>query len=402
MIHRMLRYPTGWDWHVLQLARQPMNLDQALPSRKTSQSYSAADIEMEQSLAEESTYEIKRLFPECAAWLDACEGRRVNHIGMEDQQVLGPVVFGTIMFQASEQSSDVQPFHFWLSKHRLMTLHEDMRLPLRLQKSTLTEKYEECRLAPEAFCIMLGTILDNFHSGLDDFEGKLGELELIMRNKNRTGLIDTIFERRYDLLHWSHLFLPIRELYGAAKEAYLHELTETEPYMRLSHRLERIETLLKHYALEIDTLLSMDDALSSFRGNDIMKTLTIFTVLFLPATIMGTLWGSNFIALPWKDHPWGFIGMIIFLVIITGGMYTWLWWKGWTGDLLKKGHRKPQQSTTDEAPPRSRVKRRSTSNRQNRQNKDVTTVAAQKQLWALSMKDSPSSEIQFRSRKHRS
>jgi Mg2+ and Co2+ transporter CorA len=214
---------------------------------------------------------------------------------------------------------------------------------------------------------MLSIILETFHAGLDGFETRLGELESTMRKENRTGLIDVIFERRYELLHWSHLFIPVRELHGAAKEAFMTELTDTEGFKRITHKLERIDALLKHYALEIDTLISMDDAISSFRGNDIMKTLTIFTVLFLPASIAGAIWGSNFVYLPLKEYKWGFTGMIIVTAVITAIIYIWLWKKGWTGDLLNG--RKPQDLVADSSTSRTARKYRSKSSKKHSSSK---------------------------------
>lgn len=346
MIHRMLRYPEGWEWHVVQQARYEPLDQQPLPSRKSAargddtpaptRAKPKSSVTEAQMQAEEHIAELKREFPECAIWLDECQGRRTNHIYVDDQPIAGSILCGTLMIQVSEDQSDLQPFHFWLSRGRLVTMHEDMRVPLRLQSGTHTLKYDECKIAPEAFFIMISVLLETFHIGLDGFERRLGELEKTMRQRNQTGLLDVIFERRYELLHWSHLFIPIRELYGAAKESFTDDLEDKEAFIRITHKLERIETLLKHYALEIDTLISMDDAISSFRGNDIMKTLTIFTVLFLPATIAGSLMGSNFNKLPYKDHPWGFTAMTIVIFAITIGIYIWLYKKGWTGDLLNK------------------------------------------------------------------
>ena len=102
-----------------------------------------------------------------------------------------------------------------------------------------------------------------------------------------------------------------------------------------------MQELLTHYALEIDTLLMMDDAISSFRGNDIMKTLTIFTALFMPATVIGAIWGMNFDKIPYAHNTWGFIGASVVIAATTLAIYWWLWRKGWTGDLLYA--RKPKE-----------------------------------------------------------
>ncbi|MFD0588897.1 CorA family divalent cation transporter [Paenibacillus sp. GCM10027627] len=347
MIHRMLRYPADWEWHVVQLAHYRPLADKPLPSRKESARHDEIEtvqrntlvkpkLTEEQEQTEAQIAELKHQFPECALWIDESVARRTNHISVDDLPGEGTILCGTLMLQVTEEQSDVQPFHFWLSRKRLVSMHDDMRIPLRLQSGSHSLKYNECSIAPEAFFIMISVILETFHAGLDGFERRLGELEKTMRNQNTTGLLDVIFERRYDLLHWSHLFIPVREVHGAAKEAFGEELNDKDAFVRISHKLERIDTLLKHYALEIDTLISMDDAISSFRGNDIMKTLTIFTVLFLPATIAGTLMGSNFDRLPFRDLPWGFAAMMTGIILITIGIYIWLWKKGWTGDLLNK------------------------------------------------------------------
>lgn len=384
MIHRMLRFPAGWEWHVLQLARVQAVRKEALPSRKDAQKQSTASREeqraaksiakIEQDAVEQQTGELKQLFPECASWVDECTGRRTNHISVGEAANLEKRLHGTLMFQITEDQSDVQPFHFWLTNKRLITLHDDMRLPLRLQSLEHTSKLDSCETAPEALFIMLSIILETFHAGLDGFEMRLGELETAMRKKNNTGLIDIIFERRHDLLHWSHLFIPVRELHSAAKEAFMNELTETDCFKRITHKLERIDALLKHYALEIDTLISMDDAISSFRGNDIMKTLTIFTVLFLPATIIGGLWGVNFDNLPFRTYKWSFAIMMTAITIVTFFTYIWLWKKGWTGDLLNG--RSPGKIVTDVSGSRASRSRTKTSRTKNSLTKSTEPAAS--------------------------
>lgn len=399
----MLRYPAGWEWHVVQQARHEPLDQQPLPSRKSSargedvpalqRTLQKPSMPEAQVQAEEHIAELKREFPECSIWLDECQGRRTNHIFVDDLPNIGPILCGTLVIQVSEDESDVQPLHFWLSRSRLITIHEDMRLPLRLQSGTHTLKYDECRIAPEAFFIMINVLLEPFHNGLDGFEQRLGKLEKTMRKRNQTGLLDTIFERRYDLLHWSHLFMPIRELYGAAQESFMDDIEEKEAFIRMTHKLERIETLLKHYALEIDTLISMDDAISSFRGNDIMKTLTIFTVLFLPATIAGSLMGSNFDKLPFKGHSLGFAAMVAGILVIMIAIYIWLWKKGWTGDLLNKksGPFLLPDSESDPQEGRSR------SRRHNKRKKSPKSV----QAHHTDMDSSATSNIALRSRKNR-
>ncbi|CAM4455603.1 magnesium transporter CorA family protein [Paenibacillus tarimensis] len=347
MIHRMLRYREGWEWHMLTHSRT----DAAAGSRggrPDERSAPRPDTALSEGTGgffpdPGALLEVKRKLPFCSDWLDAAITRTDNHITVTENAEAHPVLHGTLMIQLSDDDEDVMPLHFWLSGSMVITLQTDLRFSIRLQQQPWEDKLERCHNAPEAFSIMLASTLDSFHSGLDKFEKRLGHLEESMRSYNRSDLMETIFARRYELLHWSHHYIAVKELQGALKEAFLNSLPEMPGYLRLHYRLERLGGVISHYADEIDTLISMDEAISSFRGNDIMKTLTIFTVLFMPATIVGALWGMNIDKLPWSSGKWSFVimcGAILALMLV---IYLWLWRKGWTGDILL-GRRKKLQA----------------------------------------------------------
>lgn len=359
MIHRQLNYKAGWEWHVIQddrHARSSLPDGQApLVRSRSAGRRRPADPAMEQAgrlaeqIAAQRAEQLRALaseLPFCSAWLRETEGRRRNevHFSLDERQQ--PLLSGTLMVQPDAAESEPQPLHYWLCGSRLVTWHEDPRLPLKLQAGSWAEWMEGCPGAREAFLVLLGALLEAFHGGLDDYERKLTELERAVHSRNRTALLPVIFERRHELLHWTHLFLPIREVQDSVKEAYVDAILDTPEFQRLGYKLERIDSLLTRYTSEIDTLIAMDDAIASFRGNDIMKTLTIFTALFVPPTIAGTLWGVNFRYLPGIDSRWGFPILCASIVLFAAGLYAWLWFKGWTGDLL-----------TDRAESRRRARR---------------------------------------------
>ncbi|EFM10531.1 Mg2 transporter protein CorA family protein [Paenibacillus curdlanolyticus YK9] len=384
MNERMFRFPSGWEW--LQL-RQPFEPEQALPSpdiawidreenlpassqlpprskRQGANKAAAAGgtVQAEASQSQLNRVEanarllaLKQRMPECAAWLDDCFERSSNHIVVHRLDDGQSVLYGSLLIQQTSDKADIQPLRFWVTQQKLVTIHEDWRLSIRTQQAPWDTQLNQCATGGEAFLTALSALLEPLHHGLDGFEARLSHLEHAMRKRNRMNLMTAIFDRRYDLLHWSHLYMPIKELFDAMQETFVGALAETDAHIRLQHKLERIGSLLAAYAAEIDTLISMDDAISSFRGNDIMKTLTIFTVLFMPATIAGTLWGMNFRKLPWSDEPWGFIGMCLVVILCTAGIYLWFWRKGWTGDLLNT--KLPSQEHAAKQPRKKRSKR---------------------------------------------
>lgn len=301
MSQRFYSYLSGWEWHILQHTT-PQNMI--------------------------------KIFPDAADWILHLDDNSNHGILISNQNTNNVIVQGMLNVQLSEDKDDIHPLHFWMSKTKLITIHKDNRIPIRLQNLNYTALYEQCETAPEAFCVMINVLLEYFHISLDYLQTLLGQLEIKVSAHNRKDLLDDIIDRRYELLHFSHLYLPYREFEGIIIEAFQDELVDKKSFVRLQHRFDRINTLLKHYAVEIDTLLSVDDAISSMRGNEIIRTLTIFTVLCLPATILGSIWGSNFEWLPFKNEPFGFIYLILTIFVITGFLSFLLWKKGWTGNII--------------------------------------------------------------------
>ncbi len=348
MNHRMLRYTADWEWHML-----------------TGADLSAMD-------ASELT-SLKRQLPGCAEWLDASLTRAEGHVTIAELAEGEDAVYGTLLIQLSEDDHDVEPLHYWVTATRVVTLQRDLRYTLRLQRSPWEDKLGRCQSALEAFAVMLCGAMEPLHNGLDAFELRLSELEQAMRYRNRSDLLNMIVDRRYELLHWSHHYIAVKELEGSLKEAFMDALTNSEGYRKLAYRLERVSDVLEHYASEIDTLISMDEAITTFRGNDIMKTLTIWTVLFMPATVIGALWGMNLAPLPWAREPWGFASLCGFVVIVTLFIYLWLWRRGWTGDILHPRKRGSSLLT----PEIRNLEERTRTAKQPRRKRDIASVSEQ-------------------------
>ncbi|MDF2720279.1 MAG: Mg2 transporter protein CorA family protein [Paenibacillus sp.] len=271
---------------------------------------------------------------EAAEWLRSAPERTANLVVVSEKANGEALLYGTLANSGGEEPGGGAAIHFHVTAARLVTLLPASFAFDRLDESPWRERLARCAGGHEAFAVLLGFLAQWFHSGLDGYEARLGSLEAAMRSRNRKVLMERILERRHELIEWSLRLAPFRELGDSLNEAFMDDIADCAEYRRLLLQLERIERLLSTYEDGIDTLLSMDDAVSSFRGNEIMKTLTIFTALFTPATVIGALWGMNFEKLPLAGWPAGFAVCCAAILLITALIYVWLWRKGWTGDLL--------------------------------------------------------------------
>lgn len=80
----------------------------------------------------------------------------------------------------------------------------------------------------------------------------------------------------------------------------------------------------------------MDSALNTYlsavnnRINNVMKALTIVAVIFLPLTLIASVYGTNFEHV-FPAYGWigGFYGMVGTFVIVAGLLVGWFRWRGW-------------------------------------------------------------------------
>ncbi len=68
---------------------------------------------------------------------------------------------------------------------------------------------------------------------------------------------------------------------------------------------------------------------ASFRTNEIVRVLTVLSIFFLPLNFLAGLYGMNFEHIPLlKDHN-GFWYAVGFMILICGGLLTYVGRKGW-------------------------------------------------------------------------
>ncbi|WP_208920066.1 magnesium transporter CorA family protein [Paenibacillus uliginis] len=283
--------------------------------------------------------ELRTEYPNTSKWFDLISSLKgKNYMSVRFPDGVNPIIVGSILYTVAsgldEERKDEQ-LYFYIDQNVLITFNLDEHTRGVMGEKDRISMLHQCKRPIDGMFVLSRAILHYFHAGMDKFEARLREVESVMREHNQRNLMDNILSSRFELLYWSNLFIPFQELIAASKEGYLDTLEDSKYYQQLLHRVERMEKLFQHYEEEIDTLVSIDDAIAGFRGNEIMKTLTIITVIFTPTTVVGAIWGMNFENLPITKVSWGFLVAILFTLVLTVGMYVWMYMKGWTGDLLR-------------------------------------------------------------------
>lgn len=194
----------------------------------------------------------------------------------------------------------------------------------------------------EAFYELLAERMSYYFHGIDEFEERLLAAQREMTGQVPARFMNEIFGLRNEIERWSDTVAPYKELLMAGREAFIDtDLHQLKPYRLANYRVERLLSLINHYQEDVIAMTDLASTLSNFRGNEIMKALTVFTALTTPVVAFGAIWGMNFTFMPELDWPFGYVFAWVMIISFTLLIQVWLKRKNWIGSLLQFPNQTP-------------------------------------------------------------
>ena len=171
-------------------------------------------------------------------------------------------------------------------------------------------------------------ILDKIAHKLDGIEDEMfeGKAEEVVRD---------ISNVKQEIISYRKIIKPERSTLRVLErrvESFLPEELE-EYFDDIVDSAERIWDLLDNYKEVIEALESTNESVLAHRFNDVLRILTVFSIVFLPATLIASLWGMN-VGLPGGGEPSSASHLVFWVIIgasvaVVGGMIGFFRWKRW-------------------------------------------------------------------------
>jgi magnesium transporter len=125
-----------------------------------------------------------------------------------------------------------------------------------------------------------------------------------------------------DLERTKQRFLAVRE--GEDLEIYFDDIVDAH---------ERIWDMLENDKEVVEALEETNESVISHRVNDILRVLTVISVLLLPLTLVASIFGMN-VGLPGDNAPQAGIGVAFWIIIgvmivVFGGLLALFRRRGW-------------------------------------------------------------------------
>lgn len=242
------------------------------------------------------------------------------------------MVFQIVDYIGREEGLKIGEIDFFLSGNSLVTVHYDEhRIFDYLYHRAEKDERLLSRGADFIYHAVIDSIVDNYNTTLDILEYEIDQVEDDVLGKPDEETIKAIFTLRRDIVHLKRIVLPQKEaLNRLSKEQFkLIGKTASVYFSDIHDHLIRINDIADFHREILNSSLEVYYSSVSTKTNEIIKFLTIVTVLFIPPTFLVGLWGMNFEFMPELDWEYGYLLAIGLMLIVTLSLIVFFRKKKW-------------------------------------------------------------------------
>ena len=207
----------------------------------------------------------------------------------------------------------------FITKGTLVTAHRGNLQPLNnLFAQANADTEVRTQLMEHGASPLLHRLLDELVSAcypaLQELLAKLHHTETTLFNDDVQHLLTEIALVRRDVILLKHILAPQRDVIGELETGswdFIHE--DLDLYWGdIQDHLAQLVMMLEESSEMISGLSETADTLASHRIDNVVRLLTIVTVLTLPLTLASAVFGMN-IQLPFSYHP-----LLFYFIVVSG------------------------------------------------------------------------------------
>jgi magnesium transporter len=274
-------------------------------------------VDLEHPTPEETKYVLEEVFHFHPLSIEDCvtvsPSPKVEEYVPKEEDKFSPYLFMVIHAVDYSRKDGVfatNELNFFLGKNFLVTYHE---VPLRSVSSTEEQAVRStvhiARAPDRVAYTLLDSIVDNYKPALDELSIEIAELEQQALQSPSKKTLNRILQVKKEVLHLRQIIGPQREvLAGFARGEFKLIRAHIVPYYRdVYDALFQISELAQNYTDSLTGILQVYLNMSSNQTGEVVKLLTMITVITTPIMMVGTWYGMNFHDMPelgWKHGYW--------------------------------------------------------------------------------------------------
>ena len=183
--------------------------------------------------------------------------------------------------------------------------------------------------------LLLDAIMENFYITIETEEDRVEELINVSKTSTNPQILEHIEKHRDNFNFLKRSIIPLRDsLYSikSMKDDDVFNAIEPENYSFFSRLHQKCLELLEQIEYDMTTLDSASNfyfSTQNHKMNEVMKTLTVVSVFFMPLTFIVGVYGMNFDNMPELHWQYGYFIILACMFFLLLGMVYYFKKKRW-------------------------------------------------------------------------
>lgn len=246
------------------------------------------------------------------------------------------IVMHAAAIQAGSYAIESLELDIFLGRNYIVTHHDHPIAPVDEIWSLIQRDQRHMKSGVDHIIYLLTDhIATHYMLLVESLDDKIDDIEAEIFDRPKRDTVERVFAIKRAVLYLRRIIAPQREVLNklarediqmidARDRIYFRDVYDH--YVRLYDIIEGVRDLVSG---TLDTYLSV----TNNRMNDIMKTLTVITTLFMPISFLSGFFGMNFFQPThpldvWTGLPAFLISLGLFILTPTG-MFLWIRRRGW-------------------------------------------------------------------------
>jgi len=183
--------------------------------------------------------------------------------------------------------------------------------------------------------LLLDAVMENFYITIENEEDRVEELINLSKTSTSPEILEQIEKHRDNFNFLKRSIIPLRDsLYSikSIKDDNVFNTIEHDNYSFFSRLHQKCLELLDQIEYDLTSLDSASNFYFSAQNqkmNQVMKTLTVVSVFFMPLTFIVGIYGMNFDNMPELHWHYGYFLVLAFMLLLLLGMIFYFKKKKW-------------------------------------------------------------------------
>jgi len=236
------------------------------------------------------------------------------------------------VFDRETKTIHASEVDFFITPKTLVTVHTNELGQISNTFGEYNNKTLKCSSPTALLHEILNRLLSECFPMLVHISNDIDNVEARIRTDFEKGTITEILRIKTNIVNFRRAMQPHKQVirYFITEASVFFPNNQLKKYLDdLINYTKEIWDLLDNYKDTIDALHETNVSLIDFRINEIMKTLTIFSVIVFPLTLLTSMFGMNVIKMPVVSHPHGFFIILGLMAAGASGMLIFFKSKKW-------------------------------------------------------------------------